>query len=623
MTILPQLSDEIVDAILSYPGASEQVISLYLCGCSSINARLLRCVTVFRMENRVEARKMFRIPGLLFSLSKLRELEIYSDKWVNKLPEVVQQIQALPSTLKLLHITNSSPFLLCSHFRWMPAKQGKAPYWLPTVDKQGCFFFDVKAHFPALEDLKLKSAEKGYEIRISPQDWLIFPPTLRKLEWFDARVIGATDITNMPPLTSLNFGFHQFSDATFAKLPSSLRAIDGQMPPYTFFLPHLPRHLTSLGAYEVANFDIDVASSLPPCLTSLLLKDDIKNSSFEQRGLNWTHGLPPNLTLLKLPPEGMVEIDIRHLPRKLTTIYNLNLGVGHFNHPLKSLVKKGENDSPISSSSSQGELWPPKLRTLSIHHLPFSSDFALGCLPTTLTDLSINIDFQASQVVLPLFPPLLTHLSLIFLWPNSFLGQNPLILLKHLRSLELQTPILDPFFISVLPPSLVELNLVYMCGSENFEQLTHIPPHLEVLKLCVAPPSIVALLPPKLTSLTLVWEDVISEELLALPSTLTHLDVRFESKVAAADCKLFSRLPDAMRYLTINNHLPIEAFQYLDHRIRYLSADLKRKVSLTAASLRKIHARWIFWLSKHVSRKDSELLESVLSKKKWSPSNPY
>ena len=409
MTTLADLSDDILDSILSYHGASDQLVSLYLCGNSMLNTRICRCVSVFRMEDAPECRNMFRIPRLLHSLSKLRDLEIHSTNWKDALPEVVESLKKLPPTIKRLHISCSSPLIFCNTL--VLDEDFEPPIYMPLRNSNDHMFIDLKAYFPILEDLKLKLPySRRHPTIIKPHEWSIFPSTLTALYWRTLQILKMPDISLMPPhLKSITIDFEEMSPEDFCNLPASVQSIGGTTAADAHFLSCLPRQVTSLqeSSFE---YSFAVASSLPPSLTSLSLFsfDEPTLDDFAEAGINPISALPRNLTHLNIGFLALSFGDLQHLPSQLTTILDLDLRSGVLEECAAILDRKTEN----TSSAENPSLWPTNLRHLVLIQR-ISSTIRFRGLPSTLTRLEIVISIPVDQLADVVLPPLLTSLSLV------------------------------------------------------------------------------------------------------------------------------------------------------------------------------------------------------------------
>ena len=629
MTNLAHLFDAILDNILSYPGASDQLISLYLCGNSMLNTRICRCVSVFRMDDAPECRKMFRIPRLLYSLSKLRELVIYSQKWKDPPTEVTESLKKLPPTIKKLHISNSLSVLFCNKFE---AGKGRTREMLKAIrDADGNMFIDLKVYFPILEDLKVHFfGYIGHEIMLEPHDWRVFPPTLTSLDWHALKVPKRADISLMPSqLKSIRINFTQIRPEIFCNLPTTIECIGGLLPTDSSFIAMLPHHITSL-EYTLFKFS-KIAASLPPLLTSLHLSNgDVQSLDFTTKVVNMMSALPRTLTFLHLESASLLLNDIHHLPPLLTTIENFGLGHGVLEECAVLLEQKSNEKS---SSFTPSSVWPPNLHTLRLS----ASVNSLRCLrglPSTLTVFQANTTIPIDQLTEAVLPPLLTNLSLSCADDSrgnqlTQEGHSPTLFassLPRLTTLKITSSNFPPHMIEALPSSLIKVELSFVPKGIPLDFVTpSLPPRLQSCYFMHCHPSIFYVLPPTLTSAKLLNVDghLQLEHLKALPTSLTQLEIQLLF-VAGQDWSHLSRLPKSVTSFTLHNYVNAEVLLHLNPRLTHLRLWLNW-TPISSDLIEKLHSRWLFWLARYLLLVGSSntSVDQELVRRNWDSTNPY
>lgn len=630
MTILPDLSDEILDKILSFREVSEQLISIYKCGNHLLNTRLCRSITSFRVLN-TPLRRMIRFPSLLFSLPKLREVDVYVHHWEDPLSIVHDAIVKLPSTLKVLSIVSPSCELLCLHSEALKAQSSTSTSNEASSKKDENLFIDVKSYFPELEALKIASVKSDGLFSLRPQDWAIFPATLKHLHWTAAKLDGAVDVSGMPQLESLVLDFYGFTN--FPQLPSSMRMINGRFRSSSVsFLTYLPRHLTSLGCYRLKNYYLGPAAALPHSLTSLSLGPTrIQEELFRLHGIDWLSALPANLTFLQVPPENTISLDrIKLLPRKLVELRDVDLKVKI--QPLFALIFSQLQEEDIPSIADI--MWPPNLRIIdTAPQTILELLLPIRVLPPTLTDLKGHVKLDRFGNVAP-FPPHLTQLCLTDKSLLPYMDEPPQFeSLTCLTTLSLETHTMPQLLFTQLPSSLKHLHVKFHEWDTALMRNLKLPVGLETLEMTAIEPSLFGKLPRDLkhAKFCLLYNKITSQDFDALPPSLVSLETKFSKDLEFLP-EIFSHLPESLAFLKLNQFISAELLVHLNPNIRWFYTALETPTSSReeyASSYPQIPDRWLDWLDKAIGAKDEEIDPSkdhVLTQtesKYWSSMQPY
>lgn len=635
---LAHLDDHILDRILSTTAASSQLISLYLCGYRALNTRLCRGVTTFRLEDELEGRKMTKIPRLLHSMSNLRELAIVGDEWEEKLSETAILLQTLPSTLKKLSIRHVWALdLFCTEFKYVRGDK-KKPYHGSRPAAHSILFWDIKTSFPELEALEIDALMESRNWQLLPQDLTVLPRTLKTLNCRHFQFNGMADMTALPSLTSFTATLKTLSVENLSNLPTTLLHLGGRLQTRDVYLSAYPRSLTSLDCSgdegRASPYSPNTGPEpLSPSKVAVLHTSlqtlhicDIAYKDFDRMGLNWANCLPSKLTCLFISSPVM-SLSPLALPRTLTLFSEAT--------PIYLESQRKAASSFFDAAIS----WPPALTHLATHAPIQFTDIA--SLPSTMTHLQFTLDCRDNQIekgAPSISLPNLTTLIISF----QQASHNALPIVSTFDSLfkcpllRLQTLVMASEFelsgFSSLPPNLINLKATVPFSNKapfSDSHFTDLPRGLSKLRLSFISASALRLLPPYLETAHFdTIRGVISkEDIKGLPSSLSSLNVAFGLPITPSHYTALSALPASLRSLTLRTHLSIDLFKHLSHRIVHLSVHLDVfEDPPTFKTIDKLHARWLHWLTLHLSSKKILLIELCTSKlkhKRWSHKNPY
>lgn len=631
MLSLAHFDDFVLDWILSTNVASSQLISLYLCGNHALNTRLCRAVTTFRMVDEPGGRNMTKIPRLLLSLSNLRELAIIGQEWEEKVPETAAIMKSLPPTLKKLRIRHVWAMeLFCAQFQYMRGNKDKPYICIRSKGANATLFWDLNAAFPELEELEIDPLGESANWRLLPQDLAVLPRTLKTLKCLKLQFTGMGDITTLPSLTSLSAVTSRMSVENLANLPRTLTRLGGEIQRLDIYISAFPRTLTSIES-SLGELTPSNAAALPPSLTSLRIIS-VDHNNFNRMGLDWTSCLPSKLRSFFLSPVLDPQMIARY-PRSLTH--------------LEEIVPERFFATGSFVLSAPALNWPPNLTSIAFSSYTPLRPIDIASLPPTMTHLRCSLDRRVVNThaegeegaIRP--SPSLPNLTSLDLIPDNRSGKMPSIVIEFKDLIGCTLPRLRSLFIcnqfelasfSALPPNLTELEITVNCTKATPFSDSHIaelPQGLARFRTSSIASSALRLLPRHLESahFDTLRGEVCKEDFASLSQSLSSLEFGYQLPLTSSHYSALGALPASLRSLHIHNKLTLDLFKHISPRI--VNLDLQLSIppkQTTFESLDKTHARWLYWLTLHLSRQHSHIIglcTSKLEKKRWSPKSPY
>lgn len=558
MASLATLPDETLANVLSCSGASDMVISLWLCGDSALNTRISRRGCTSFDANVEEVRKW---PALLSRLPSLKRFALRTNHLHDEVEKFTRQLKTLPSTLEELELE-------------LPIA------WMCFVDlEHGRPLWSIRELFPSLRVLKAVSNRSivGSAIHLSPEFLRSLPDSLVDFH-FDSPLPDETDALprNLESLRISNHG-HSLSVSQLSSLPPKLTSCYGlNRDSRGLSWPHMPRSITA-GDFFLSLLHKDISTTLPPLLKTLELNLMTRDAF-----------LPSTLTCLSIAYTSISPTQMAWLPRSLTDLkvetvtWEVGQGYDHLLEP--------------ASRSELYALWPPSLVSLRIKdrmRSPKTPDIAFIAFPRTLTLLN-GIDIPIGCNNLCDLPPKLSSLKFFREGDQSAFG--PLMLPSGLKTVKSSVPCsyLGPW----LPDGLTALYLPNALHSELIN--AQLPPTIETLVLKSIDAGFLSQLPTALTHLKASSLDGLigADAFMYLPLNLRTLSVNFVYG-NSIDFSAFKHVPKRLRVLQMNHfRVPLAIFTHLPTTVLNLTALDIYDFSPATAALIPTH-----WLSYLLSKR--------------------
>lgn len=586
MHSLSNISDECLSLILQHDPTS--VISLMLCGSSSLKTRIVRtCRTFSTPEGLLLA---YKWPRLLAELPHLESVRFEARFMREPLELVANEVKRLPRSLKRLTISlPKSSHILLSKFSTHPHSSEIVAHHVP-ISSPVSSLWNIAHYFPSLEALDLHHDGKGADFRLRGLDLSVFPATLHTLNLANVHL----------PLSD------------FSHLPRELKSLSiSSIAPSVSNLMSLPPRLTFLSG--VHQMSCDGVKALPKTLTS-----GINSSELTLTAPFTLEGFPPGLLTFGLGP-GLralyAQNSISLFPKTLTDVSIGNATTcAHIQQLPPTITRIGHftavtvlTQLRLYSEARRDAFWPPLLRILELipktaFTFPIIQDH-IPYLPQTLTSLQ-NLYLDDSSGTSSVFecasqlPPNLVDLSL-YTTPRPLDASS--IFGDHEDEGEVEEDD-DPGYwenaVSPLPRGLTTLKMIES-GDQVLQteaELGTIPSTLTELELQVIRVSSLGKLPRSLKSLKIasINGDITIDSLKALPKHLESLELT-NNWYSKMDFRALQFFPPTLRSLIIYKTSP-SALEYIPTSILRLSMEIDYEFSSTFDAS-KIPFRWLRWLA--------------------------
>lgn len=611
MHSLANLADEALGLILRYDPTCP--VSLMLCGCHALTARVIRTCQSFETPRGLTV--AYKWPRMLRLLPNLVSVDFSAEIVDCPFSDVLEEIKNLPSSLKKLTVS----FHGSAKILKLPVTRLGPPPSQPANPVES-IIWNVASSFPTLEELDLSHAMSNapyilhQDLKGSSLD--IFPSTLRKLSIPNVAVLG--DYSLLPrSLTWLSVGGGIPSESVILTLPSSLTYLAGIRAKGPEEVRALPRTLEyAINAFDLRGPTIDAGymhrgsfQHIPPNLKAI-------NCLGPAWPPPWVNLLPRTLTDVCLESKDKTCNELRQLPPTVTKL---------------SYFRKDHLTSLNHWATQREGFWSPSLQTLEMEPLlPDKTDYIphqeLVQLPQTITELfNVAVDDEGGQVSIfknaSSLPPKLETLS-IYARPyfvpeggvENFFGED------EVEEVDASAPILadqPPPEATPLPSTLKKLIILPFGAQEPLSllELRAIPRTLTALELLSLDPSHIPELPPNLLSLSInLLEGSITSELIkALSRHLTYLKLKHTLK-AQIDPLALRDLPSGLHTLVLAK-IDINHLADIPTTVRRLGAVLNVPKA-THFDVSFLPARWLQWLSHYpqLTEKQVEHIKAVRSK---------
>lgn len=331
---LATLPNDILAFILNNPHSSYLVLTLWKCGSSQLNQRLVKSISeVTLVDTKVTSSSAF--PKLLSELQHLRSLTI--DRGNGFLdgtsPSLFAELSRLPRGLEKLDI--------CSRD-------------VPGACNETC---------------------DGKE---TPYDWSAILPELKHLT-LDSYSYRRPYVNAKWPskLETLSVPWCEYQDEKLVGLPRTLKSIEKRLCSiYDYRKEGHPRRPRQTICFDI----VSEPKLLPPPLRHLAISN-VQDDHPDEYKAEWINDLPLSLETLKLPSTIYFDSGaIKRLPRTLTALID---------RPAITWSKLADHEGQHGLFNTH-LLWPPMLTQLDCFGIKPSSE-DLKFLPVTLTSLSLYI----------------------------------------------------------------------------------------------------------------------------------------------------------------------------------------------------------------------------------------
>lgn len=503
---MTRLADDILSLILEL--SCLDVVTLWLTGDTTLQARLLRACTAVRTSPALSTLKLRRWPRIISRFRSLRALDI-NVRNIKKIAieDLVTEIKRLPPTLTELKLFfPGAPRIpvICNGGR-----QGSI-LPLQTAHREGpkvqVTYWNVKKHFPLLRKVAFVEKKEAQFIPLnagliplSTASFSIFPPGLLELQW-TGKLESTTNLLALPrDLTVLNFSksaYNHLSISAVEHLPPALTYLNGVTILTIKSLDRLPKTLRSGDWINGPLLKCTPQAmprflrSLPPATQSILGKLKIQNGYFTKLGTWWASMLPSTLTELHVEGRTLYSKDIELLPRTLLRLVNVSLDY-------TELFERSEAEGGTN-------FWPPQLASIWVEgHTGSASASMFTLFPPSLTELR-GIRVSLGTCILSSAEKLPSRLAVF----NARYPDFKEVFLRvplppTLRELELENVSISPQSFSMLPRHLVRLTArdTSLAVEKLAPCMTLLPNTLEYLNLGVVQRAALLVLPPNLTTL--------------------------------------------------------------------------------------------------------------------------
>lgn len=532
---MARLPDEILAYILSHGAVSDMVVSLYLCGDRSLNARLCRggCTSFVATID-----ELLQWPQMLSQLKSLREVSLSAREIHQYVHLLRKELLKLPSELEILHL--DFPEATETLFATLPSSSSNPQE--PSLRAMDL----VSNRFTQLKSLTLGPRRRLEDTtQMVPQMLASLPRSLLSLGLGDT-LPHPFNLDMLPPnLTQLHFPSSDHAPVA-TSLPRTLTECSSTFSHTD--LTHLSS-LATLSYLDGTSFSETAAVALPRGLTRLSLQ------SLQHFDSNlW----PSTLTSMRV---GRVDTAIlQQLPQSLVS---LTIGsLVDYNQQIKALTV----EAAIA-------LWPKRLMSLIFENtlsLPFDK---IATLPPSLTTIKkVLIGFKRTLKTPITFSPLLKHLefscdsttthkvfvqlpqleTLAVSWKDyaAMISEHP----ESLRSLHLDSTVRYGYLTS-LPRNLTSLYLLRL-ECKHGDAFQHLPPTLKILKVRYLPsiaPKDLAMLPHTLEALFFPTYSADLYSFLYLSTNITSLE--FKSIHPWLSPELAAQLPLRWLRFLLTTHL--------------------------------------------------------------------
>ena len=540
MTILSELSADVLGEIIDSSKSFYMFLRLWLCGSKTLNSKIAQGVTRIRLEGNFPNFVLSKFPRSVLSLHNLRRLTIKSDHSLAEDRFSLRDIiKSLPPTLERLHLSFPGSKHALLDYTFTP---GASPM---TSSLASTALIDLHTLFPNLHTLHVAKSPNGPKECEIPNELLSsLPPTLTRLGL--GHYYGHSDTT---PLISI--------------LPRNITRLDSHFNLTEANSSHLQQDWSlappNLQHVEWIRTAVDV-QWLPRTLTKCRLIEAGAASSKEPT-LDFVRGLPSKLTTMRLnfhhpPVEGLLE----SLPSSLLKL-ELNTSISYWRgmsvQQLRILPATLRSlditiDDSLADIESDEYIWPPNLQTLHLTLLnPDTSSKVFARLPhKTINELTLNFEGKRwynhpEGIILeaPLLPQGLTSLTLKGHGISSI--QSPL------------PPLLQTLDTNLLRPLAVPIDF-YSASMKHLKLTTESWPS-ENLSLTV-----IHILPSGLITLQLtMWR---YEWLHLIPKTVTSLEIESLQCHTKESKNLWADLPVGLKTLHVRElpQWPQEAVDAFD-----------------------------------------------------------
>lgn len=560
---LDWLADEILGHILDLQ--ADAVISLWLCGCKSLNLRLSRCCRSFRTPAGMEY--AYSWPRILSELHGLVSVDFCSVYMRESLEIVSLEIKKLPKTLRTLRIGfNNAGFLFYTNYDIDPSSGLPLPQ-LRNLKGTQPRLWNIAYHFPVLESLELGPNSREVYLMLNGSDLVSLPSTLQTLDFhcivlqdgeFSAlprnlrslkilrsnprpehlaglppgltelsgfQISSLQQIENLPPglMSGIVLGEMAISALapTLAALPEDLASLTfskGTVESLELALPHRLTSIDTAAAWTAATMRCS-----PRTLTRMnsfngsLLLPELRLMTPADREKVWPQLKALSFLFIRTPSWCPIVEDLASLPRSLTSLAKVDFG----------LRREDKNESIFFG----GAFLPPNLTELSVfkYSRSFRPGSLLDLLPASIRSFLGN-HYQVPELPDPktnALPRRLKSLQILSRFGNAPLSLSELRTIPH-STTELSLQHLEAKLLSELPRGVTSLYIDQLQGEILENTFLDLPPGLtslctEIINLSTAPPSAFSHLPSSLTSLKLRIVAISAMILCNIPVTVLQL----------------------------------------------------------------------------------------------------
>jgi hypothetical protein len=253
-------------------------------------------------------------------------------------------------------------------------------------------------------------------------------------------------------------------------------------------------------------------------------------------------------------PKGLenLNIEFAYMPE---TSYSEKLMMNNFSSSLLPASLTACCIDGFSHNSQEGvksETYPPNLKVLSTQLVFRSLEEQLVLLPKSLT--SIRLPAQVCETIdVPELLPNLEEISIIGGWPKRVWQNLP----PNLRNFNNQSD--ADCLLTEIPRLPSRLNRLGIRSSAEEADFRKIPSSLQTLGITIVSgtlsPSLIDLLPPRLTSLTINLQDLESKEVFShMPKTLLSLELDIKAACPSSlysDPALLDHVPNKLTVLIL------------------------------------------------------------------------
>lgn len=491
MTIIPELSPDVLDLIIDKSKSFYVFLRLWLSGDRTLIAKLAQGVTRLRLESNSPL-GVSQFPRAILSLRNLRRLSIKAAWLIVENPLDWRDItKSLPPSLERLRLSFPA-----SNYALRDFDASATPHDLKYVQKPyplgSSNLIDFQSVFPRLHTLKIDFG-RGNFCKIDHADLSALPPSLTRL------ALGSLPEMKHRPFMSV--------------LPRNLTRLDSLMNVARLSYDEIgekflrqdwalaPPHLQHISDLIVAEKPVDW---IPATVTEANVVGS-RNAFYQQNPslelvrtlprklrclrLYFGHSSPELLThLLSAMPTSLVNLELHPIDdlQMTLSVPQLRLLPATLCH-LKTMVDvdwMGLSDVMLDTAGTQiNNIWPPHLQSLSVAPTrPDNLDKLLKCLPPSLVDLTFAFGALEDQDLEPkvlnasLLPNHLSSFTLSRKYIDAIVGSFPSSLTSF-RSIDWRYKVdnLD------LPPTLPDA--LQVLHTLSFPPNTPFPPNLKDINL--------------------------------------------------------------------------------------------------------------------------------------------